>query len=171
MRLWSIHPRYLDAKGLVGLWREGLLAQKILCGESSAYAKHPQLIRFRAATDPQAAIAAYLTEVWEEGNRRGYRFDRKRIRKCGKAAPLPVTEGQIEFERRWLESKLKRRCPSKLCGLPSERAKCHPSFFIVRGGKERWEKGNLNAPIDATKSRTRAKSRAANCGGSGRRTL
>ncbi|WP_368086417.1 pyrimidine dimer DNA glycosylase/endonuclease V [Nitrosomonas sp. Nm34] len=26
MRLWSIHPKYLDAKGLLALWREGLQA-------------------------------------------------------------------------------------------------------------------------------------------------
>ena len=28
MRLWTVHPKFLDAKGLVALWREGLLAQK-----------------------------------------------------------------------------------------------------------------------------------------------
>jgi len=25
MRLWTLHPKYLDARGLVALWREGLL--------------------------------------------------------------------------------------------------------------------------------------------------
>jgi hypothetical protein len=30
MRLWSIHPKYLDRQGLLGVWREGLLAQKVL---------------------------------------------------------------------------------------------------------------------------------------------
>lgn len=30
MRLWSLHPKYLDARGLVALWREGLLARKVL---------------------------------------------------------------------------------------------------------------------------------------------
>jgi len=35
MRLWSLHPRYLDAKGLVALWREGLLAQKVLAAVPS----------------------------------------------------------------------------------------------------------------------------------------
>ncbi|MFR6354685.1 pyrimidine dimer DNA glycosylase/endonuclease V, partial [Akkermansia sp.] len=28
MRLWSLHPSYLDSAGLVALWREGLLARK-----------------------------------------------------------------------------------------------------------------------------------------------
>ena len=30
MRLWSIHPKYLDRQGLLAVWREGLLAQKVL---------------------------------------------------------------------------------------------------------------------------------------------
>ncbi len=34
MRLWSLHPRYLDAKGLVALWREALLAQAVLKGQT-----------------------------------------------------------------------------------------------------------------------------------------
>jgi hypothetical protein len=29
-RIWSLHPKYLDARGLVALWREGLLAQAVL---------------------------------------------------------------------------------------------------------------------------------------------
>lgn len=30
MRLWSVHPGWLDAKGLVAAWREGLLARAVL---------------------------------------------------------------------------------------------------------------------------------------------
>jgi hypothetical protein len=29
MRLWTLHPQYLDAKGLVALWREALLAKAV----------------------------------------------------------------------------------------------------------------------------------------------
>ena len=43
MRLWSIHPRYLDSMGLVALWREALLAQAVLRGETKGYKFHPQL--------------------------------------------------------------------------------------------------------------------------------
>ena len=32
MRLWSLSPRYLDVKGLVAVWREGLLADAVLLG-------------------------------------------------------------------------------------------------------------------------------------------
>jgi hypothetical protein len=34
MRLWSLHPEYLDANGLVALWREALLAQAFLQGKA-----------------------------------------------------------------------------------------------------------------------------------------
>ena len=30
MRIWSLHPKYLDAKGVVALWRETLLAKNVL---------------------------------------------------------------------------------------------------------------------------------------------
>lgn len=34
MRLWSLHPNCLDAQGLVALWREALLAQAVLRGQT-----------------------------------------------------------------------------------------------------------------------------------------
>ena len=45
MRLWSIHPKYLDPAGLTACWREGLLAREVLCGRTSGYRNHPQLAR------------------------------------------------------------------------------------------------------------------------------
>jgi hypothetical protein len=54
MRIWSVHPRYLDRQGLTAGWREGLLAQKVLTGTTKGYRNHPQLRRFRAAGDGTA---------------------------------------------------------------------------------------------------------------------
>ena len=34
MRIWSLHPKYLDPKGLVALWRETLLAKHVLEGKT-----------------------------------------------------------------------------------------------------------------------------------------
>ena len=59
MRLWSLHPKYLDARGLVALWREALLAQAVLRGETRGYRHHPQLARF----DDVGAIAQYLSLI------------------------------------------------------------------------------------------------------------
>ena len=79
MRLWTIHPKYLDRQGLVALWREGLLAQAVLRGRTKGYKSHPQLNRFKAHPMPHEAIAYYLHEVQEEAKRRGYRFDAAKI--------------------------------------------------------------------------------------------
>ena len=58
MRLWSLHPKYLDPKGLVALWREALLAQAVLRGATRGYQKHPQLARLRQQPEPLLSIAA-----------------------------------------------------------------------------------------------------------------
>ena len=63
MRLWSIHPRYLDTKGLLALWREALLAKKVLQNKTKGYKKHPQLIRFKNCSSPIKAINKYLKEL------------------------------------------------------------------------------------------------------------
>src|SRR6185503_20356424 len=98
MRIWSIHPQYLDAKGLVALWREALLAKHVLEGRTKGYKNHPQLIRFKNAADPQKAINQYLAIVFEEACARGYQFDRKKINWRFKPVTLFVTRGQINFE-------------------------------------------------------------------------
>jgi hypothetical protein len=109
MRLWSLHPRYLDARGLVALWREALLAQKVLHGDTRGYRKHPQLTRFKQQPDPQAAIAAYLREVQREAERRGYHFDAGKIAPHAPAKIIPVTAGQLAYELTHLTAKLRLR--------------------------------------------------------------
>src|SRR5512147_347923 len=107
MRLWTLHPKYLDVRGLVALWREGLLAQAVLRGRTKGYLHHPQLARFRAARAPVAAITSYLEAVWDEARRRGYRFDRRRIARQQSSPPprLAATFGQLEYEWRRLRAK------------------------------------------------------------------
>ena len=115
MRLWSLHPGHLDRQGLVALWREGLLAQKVLAGETRGYRRHPQLDRFREHPCPRPAIAAYLHAVADEADRRGYRFDRSRVTTAARLAdPVPVTTGQLRFEAEHLAAKLRRRSPEVL---------------------------------------------------------
>ncbi len=80
MRLWTIHPKYLDARGLVALWRETLLAQKVLQGETKGYRNHLQLIRFKEQTDPVAYVATYLRFIHQEAVSRGYNFDWTKLR-------------------------------------------------------------------------------------------
>lgn len=143
MRLWSLHPRYLDPQGLVALWREALLAQKVLAGETKGYRNHPQLERFRRQADPMAAIGGYLEGVWEEARVRGYRFRREKIRVPGRARPLPVTEGQVAWELSHLRKKLETRRPGA-CALPDRAREIepHPLFQTVPGDREDWERGD-----------------------------
>jgi hypothetical protein len=141
MRLWTVHPRYLDAKGLVAAWRESLLAQKVLLGRTSGYRHHPQLERFRASADPVASIGAYLTALHEEASARGYRFDAGRIEKPGACAPLPETEGQLRFEWKHLRRKLQGRAPERFGAIrPIALPDPHPLFTIVPGPRRSWER-------------------------------
>ncbi len=141
MRLWSLHPKYLDARGLVALWREGLLAQKVLAGRTRGYTQHPQLARFKECSRPLAALARYLTGVWEEADRRGYQFDRKKIRKTSAwDEPLTVTRGQLQFEQQHLLAKLMIRAPQQHTLIKQvKRVTPHPLFRVVPGEREPWE--------------------------------
>jgi hypothetical protein len=69
MRLWTLHPQYLDAKGLVAVWREALLAQHVLSGATTGYRRHPQLQRFKQAPDPAGTIAAFLIRADQDLSR------------------------------------------------------------------------------------------------------
>ncbi|MGE5698952.1 MAG: pyrimidine dimer DNA glycosylase/endonuclease V [Deltaproteobacteria bacterium] len=141
MRLWTLHPKYLDSKGLVALWREALLAQAVLRGQTKAYERHPQLIRFRQSRTPIKGIAAYLRIVHSEGIRRGFKFDVGKIARGGRVECMPVTRGQIKYEWDHFMSKLLKRDPQKFNELKSVRKiDPHPLFKIIQGGVENWEK-------------------------------
>jgi hypothetical protein len=108
MRLWTLHPQYLDTKGLLALWREGLLAQKVLAGQTIGYRSHPQLVRFKALHDPVAGVATYLLLVYEEAVARGYNFNREKLGATDPALRIVVTQGQLAYEWEHLKSKLLR---------------------------------------------------------------
>ncbi len=141
MRLWTIHPQHLDAKGLVALWREALLAQKVLRGQTRGYQHHPQLTRFKAHSNPVAVIASYLRVVHDEAARRGYHFDRRKIGARRSRARITETRGQLRYEWQHLQRKLKQRDPSTYAQArrikPPEP---HPLFRIVAGGVREWER-------------------------------
>jgi hypothetical protein len=141
MRLWSLHPKYLDSKGLVALWREALLAQKVLEGKTKGYRKHPQLERFKGSPDPIASIGTYLVSIVAEADKRGYNFDNGKIVASRGGATIAVTSGQIDFERRHLVNKLEVRDPGRVeCLRATLKVLLHPMFFIVEGDVESWER-------------------------------
>jgi hypothetical protein len=141
MRLWTLHPRYLDPKGLVACWREALLAQKVLSGATRGYRNHPQLLRFRSASDPMATIAAFLHEIAIEAERRGYNFDVRKITGTRSAEKISETRGQLDYEWAHLKRKLRTRAPAiarQMRGV--EKPEPHPLFRITRGEVREWEK-------------------------------
>ncbi|BDB98034.1 pyrimidine dimer DNA glycosylase/endonuclease V [Saccharolobus caldissimus] len=141
MRLWSIHPSYLDIKGFLGLWREALLAQKALLGETKGYKNHPQLLRFKRSKDPILYIGTYLYHVYLEGKRRGCKLDKSKIIKYDISLKMPVNRGQVEYEFQHLLKKLEKRDIRKYRELKDLKSiEVHPLFYIVEGGIEDWEK-------------------------------
>lgn len=143
MRLWSLHPRYLDPQGLVALWREGLLARAVLDGKTRGYRNHPQLERFRLLPDPCSAISSYLEGIHAEAVARGYAFDHSKIGCSKMHVHILVTTGQVEYEWRHLLQKLAVRNPAlhdqwRAISAPE----CHPMFRLRPGPIESWERVN-----------------------------
>ncbi|MFL1705868.1 pyrimidine dimer DNA glycosylase/endonuclease V [Campylobacter sp. MOP7] len=143
MRLWTISPVYLDAKGLVALWREALLAKHVLNGLTKGYKNHPQLDRFYAHKNPKELINAYLQEVYEEALKRGYKFDKSKIGAFSSQnlSPVQVTSGQIEYEFAFLQDKLRVRDTAMYeRNLRVSEVKIMSLFKAVNGDVEPWEK-------------------------------
>lgn len=140
MRLWSVHPRYLDSAGLVACWREGLLARAVVAGRTVGYRNHPQLVRFVGCSDPVAAVDSYLSEILAEALRRGYRFDTSKIGLPDRELHIPVTDGQLAYEFAHLKNKLKLRAPQQCAELNNVTlVEPHPLFRVQPGEVENWE--------------------------------
>lgn len=141
MRLWTLHPRYLDPQGLVALWREALLARAVLRGETRGYRHHPQLHRFQAQSRALSAINAYLAAVLEEAVARGYAFDPTKVGPIRTQVRIVCTSGQIEYEWQHLLGKLKSRSPAHYRQWLTVRVpQPHPPFRIRPGEIEHWER-------------------------------
>ena len=141
MRLWSLHPEYLDVKGLVALWREGIMARNVLTGKTEGYKNHPQLERFKKQDEPVIAIATYLLNVYRESKRRNYNFKRERIGFKFLDSKMEVTDGQMLYEFKHLKRKLKMRDPERydlLINLDFPRP--NPVFEVIKGDIEPWER-------------------------------
>ena len=155
MRLWSIHPKFLDKSGLVAVWREGLLAKKVLEGKTKGYKNHPQLERFKNTENPLFYINIYLNEIFIEASFRDYKFDYSKIGSTifddlfkyqGKM--LTVTVEQIAYEINHLLNKLEIR-DKKAYNKLSEKVFLteslmnnfvNPMFELIEGPVEKWEK-------------------------------
>lgn len=145
MRLWSLHPEYLDPQGLVALWREALLAREVLRGRTLGYRQHPQLKRFRQHRAPLSAINAYLAAVHAEATIRGYSFDPRKLVPVRRKVRLTTTSGQLSYESEHLARKLRARSPAfhrRFLARRSVRGlRAHPLFRVAPGAVQEWERG------------------------------
>lgn len=142
MRLWSIHPKYLDRIGLLALWRESLLAQKVLDNQTKGYRNHPQLIRFKKTDNPLDYINIYLMEIWLEAQKRGYAFNKNKISVITpQYSQISISSGQINYEIGHLKNKLQNRDPIYYQKITNEKNySAHPLFIITKGAIADWEK-------------------------------
>ncbi|MEJ5284801.1 MAG: pyrimidine dimer DNA glycosylase/endonuclease V [Brevinematales bacterium] len=144
MRLWSISPEYLDTKGLLALWREGLLARNVLLGKTVGYKFHPQLERFKNYINPIEALDAFLTYVYLEAEKRGYNFNKSKINFSKKERLIKVKSGQIQYEFNHLLNKLKNRDIKRynlIKNIGFENIKTNPIFEVYDSNEiEKWEK-------------------------------
>lgn len=141
MRLWTLHPKYLDTAGLVAVWREALLAQAVLLGRTRGYRNHPQLARFKAQPDPTSAVAAYLRGVHDESLARGYQFDETKIARADSHPAISATDGQLMYEWNHLLTKLAKRAPDVYRANQKIRVPDpHPLFKVVPGPVAEWER-------------------------------
>ena len=142
MRLWTINFKYLDAKGLVALWREALLAKNVLAGLTKGYKNHPQLDRFYAHKNALEAINAYLAEVYAQACARGYKFDAAKAGEFDERnlVKINVSHGQIEYEFAFLQKKLKSRDINAYeRNLSVKNIEIASIFKEIEGGIEPWE--------------------------------
>jgi len=141
VRLWSLHPQYLDTKGLVALWRESLLAAAVLKGQTRGYRHHPQLTRFRNCSKPVGAINYFLGVIHEESEKRGYHFDAGKTGRKTTSLKLSVTAGQLLYEWEHYRAKVKIRDPAFFRRIAKiKKPEPHPLFKVRAGTIEPWEK-------------------------------
>lgn len=141
MRLWSLHPQLLDPRGSVACWREGLLASNVLQGKTAGYRNHPQLNRFKQSADPIQQISNYLHSLCDDADDRDYNFNRSKIpNKYRVVEKIPVTVGQIDYEFKFLKQKVLLRTGNWKYGDYRLSECVNPTFYVVHGGIESWEK-------------------------------
>lgn len=123
------------------MWREGLLARKVLLGETLGYKKHPQLTRFKGMSNPVMALDVFLTHVLIESQKRCYRFDGTKINLNPELEIMSVTDGQLTYEFQHLKSKLEKRDMIKLEEIMNFKTiPPNPIFKVIPGEIENWEK-------------------------------
>lgn len=141
MRIWSIHPKYLDNIGLIACWRETLLAKHVLLNLTKGYKNHPQLLRFKNSSSAIDYINFYLNELYIEAKNRNYNFDKSKIGEFkNNLEKINITNKQVEYEFEHLLSKLKIRSKERYEEIKNiKNIEINNLFKIIPGEIESWE--------------------------------
>lgn len=135
-------PKYLEADGLAARWREALLAQAVLRGETEGHRRHPQLVRIRHQIEPVSFITTYLQHVSSEAVIRGYRFDGSKISPDRTDLQIDVPTGQFEIEWLHLAHRLRKRIPERYAiQLATAVPALDPLFQVLPGDVASRERG------------------------------
>jgi hypothetical protein len=79
--------------------------------------------------------------VHVESIARGYDFDRSKFRRAVLPRRIAVTQGQLEYEWKWLMSKLRKRNPALYRRhRGTAKPEVHPLFRLRPGPVAGWEK-------------------------------
>jgi hypothetical protein len=103
---------------------------------------HPQLDRFKYHPKPMEAVGFYLKELHIESQRRGYNYNYSKILyPNSQVETITITMGQIDYEFKILQDRLKKRTPLKYDeNLGVTKPEAHPLFKVIPGLPEKWEK-------------------------------
>lgn len=141
MRLWSIHPKYLDKAWLLACWREWLLAKKVLEWNTKWYKNHPQLLRFKETQNSILAINSFLSQIYLESKNRWYKFQIEKIEFNDFIWIIKVTEGQLRYEMSHLLKKLQLRDTVNFEKLKNTSIiNSNPVFEVIPWEIETWER-------------------------------
>lgn len=144
MRIWSLHPKYLDKKELIDSWNDGLRTIGILTRNHQGSIFRPELSRFRSQSEPIIAVEKYLLSIANEAKRRGYMVDIRKLPSIPVVVShkIPVSSGQIEYEWRQLMHVLAGRSPGFLRRIEYSPSHDINPIFYKRPGHdiETWEK-------------------------------
>lgn len=110
MRLWSIHPKYLDNRSLMVFWNDAILAKSSILGKIDFHSPHFQ--RFKYIDNKEHVLNVYMKEIFLEGSKRNLNFDKNQIEDIFLLPLLTsdlidLTYGQLKFEFELLVDKFK----------------------------------------------------------------
>jgi len=133
VRLWTIHPRYLDDEALREAWRDGLNLRRALKIGSKAAEPCPDAAPWIAESrQPVRALDLYLHAIHGEARRRGRSFDASKLGPVDTKTKIPIPSSWVSADWRDLRAIVAKRSPGFFPRIESvQRPHCHPAFRRV----------------------------------------